>query len=221
MTSTSIAPLATEDLLKALAWRYATKKFDPERKIPAEVWSALEQSLVLTPSSYGLQPWKFVVVTDPALKAKLRPASWNQAQVEDCSHHVVFLAKDTITEADLDHYLARTAEVRGQAPESLAGYKGYMLGDLVNGPRAAVIAEWAARQVYIALGNFMTSAALLGVDTCPMEGMETGKYDEILGLAGTGYRTVVACPAGYRATEDKYAAAPKVRFPASEVVDHR
>jgi nitroreductase len=219
MTSTEI--LAPEDLLKAQAWRYATKKFDPGKKIPPEVWSALEQALVLTPSSYGLQPWKFVVVTDPELKARLRPASWKQAQVEDCSHHVVFLAKERITEADLDHFLARTAQVRGQSLDSLAGYKGYMMGDLVQGPRAAEIAEWAARQVYIALGNFMTSAALLGVDTCPMEGLEPDKYDEILGLKGTGWRTVVACPAGYRADGDKYAAAPKVRFPLEEVIDRR
>jgi nitroreductase len=219
MTGTEI--LAPEDLLKAQAWRYATKKFDPERKIPAEVWSALEQALVLTPSSYGLQPWKFVVVTDPALKAKLRPASWNQAQVEDCSHHVVFLAKEQVTEADLDRFLARTAEVRGQSVEALAGYKGYMMGDLVNGGRSGVIAEWAARQVYIALGNFMTSAAVLGVDTCPMEGLQPEKYDEVLGLAGSGWRTIVACPAGYRAAGDKYASAPKVRFPADQVIDRR
>jgi nitroreductase len=219
MTSTEI--LAPGELLKAQSWRYATKKFDPDRKIPAEIWSALEQALVLTPSSYGLQPWKFLVVTDSALKARLRPASWGQAQVEDCSHHVVFLAKERITEADLDHFLARTAELRGQSVESLAGYKGYMLGDLVNGGRAAVIGEWAARQVYIALGNFMTSAALLGVDTCPMEGLEADQYDEIMGLKGSGWRTIVACPAGYRAAGDKYASAPKVRFPAEEVIEHR
>jgi nitroreductase len=212
---------APEDLLRAQRWRYATKKFDPARKIPGDLWSALEQSLVLTPSSYGLQPWKFIVVTDPALKAKLRPASWNQAQVEDCSHHVVFLAQESISESDLDRFLARTAEVRGVAVESLAGYKGYMMGDLVKGPRSAVIGEWAARQVYIALGNFMASAALLGVDTCPMEGMETAKYDEILGLAGTGFRTVVACPAGYRAEGDKYATTPKVRYPVADVIDRR
>ena len=217
-TSTSLAPA---DLIKAQGWRYATKKFDPTKKIPAELWSTLEQTLVLTPSSYGLQPWKFIVVTDAALKAKLRPVSWNQAQVEDCSHFVVFLAKESISEPDLDRFLARIAEVRGQAVESLAGYKSFMMGDLVKGPRSAVIGEWAARQVYIALGNFMTSAALLGVDTCPIEGLEPAKYDEILGLTGTGYRTVVACPAGYRSVEDKYASAPKVRYPAAELIDRR
>ena len=214
-------PLAAPALLDALHWRYATKLFDPARRIPTDQWTALEQSLVLTPSSYGLQPWKFIVVTDPALKAKLRPVSWNQSQIEDCSHLVVFLAKEDITEGDLDRFIARTAEVRGVPPESLAVYRGYMLGDLVKGPRHAVIAEWAARQVYIALGQFMACAALLGIDTCPMEGLEPAKYDEILGLKGTGYHTLAACPAGYRSPEDKYARLPKVRYESGDVIEQR
>ncbi|HEX9080759.1 MAG TPA: NAD(P)H-dependent oxidoreductase [Holophagaceae bacterium] len=208
-------------LLDALQWRYATKKFDPTKKISAADWAALEQALILTPSSYGLQPWKFLVVTDPALKAKLRPVSWNQSQIEDCSHLVVFVAKEDVTESDVDRFIARVAEVRGVSSESLAGYKGFMMGDLVNGPRHAIIGEWAARQAYIALGNFMTSAAVMGIDTCPIEGLDPAKYDEILGLKGSGYRTLAACPAGYRAADDKYATTPKVRFAAQDVVDHR
>jgi len=210
-----------ESLLQQLNWRYATKKFDTSKKIPAADWAVLEEALILTASSYGLQPWKFIVVTDPALKAKLRPASWNQSQVEDCSHLVVFTAKQDVTEADLDRFIARTAEVRGTTVESLAGYKGFMLGDLVNGARHAVIHEWAARQTYIAMGNLLTSAALLGIDACPFEGIEPAKYDEILGLKGTGYATISACPLGYRAEDDKYASAPKVRFAAKDVIDHR
>ena len=108
-------------LLEQLNWRYATKKFDATKKIPPADWAVIEQALVLTPSSYGLQPWKFIVVTDPALKAKLRPASWNQSQVEDCSHLVVLTAKQDITEADVDRFVARIAEVRGIAVETLAG----------------------------------------------------------------------------------------------------
>ena len=213
--------ISGESLLHQLTWRYATKKFDPLKKISATDWAVLEQALVLTPSSYGLQPWKFIVVTDPALKTRLRPASWNQSQVEDCSHLVVFTAKKDITEADLDRFIARTAEVRGATIESLAGYKGYMVGDLVKGPRHAFIHEWAARQTYIALGNLMTAAAMLGVDACPFEGIEPAKYDEILGLVDTGYATVAACPLGYRSADDKYASAPKVRFEAKDVIDHR
>ncbi len=210
-----------ESLLQQLNWRYATKKFDATKKISAADWTVLEEALILTASSYGLQPWKFIIVTDPALKAKLRPASWNQSQVEDCSHLVVFAAKLDVTEADLDRFITRTAEVRGSTLESLAGYKGFMMGDLVNGARHAVIHEWAARQTYIAMGNLLTSAALLGIDACPFEGIEPAKYDEILGLKGTGYATVSACPVGYRADDDNYAAAPKVRFEAKDIVDHR
>jgi len=204
-----------DSLLQQLNWRYATKKFDATKKLSAADWAVLEQALILTASSYGLQPWKFIVVTDPTLKAK------NQSQVEDCSHLVVFTAKQDITEADLDRFIARTAEVRNTSVESLAGYKGFMMGDLVNGARHAVIHEWAARQTYIAMGNLLTSAALLGIDACPFEGIEPAKYDEILGLKGTGYATVSACPVGYRAEDDKYASAPKVRFEASDIIDHR
>ncbi|WP_257309245.1 NAD(P)H-dependent oxidoreductase [Geothrix fuzhouensis] len=216
-----MSTISGESLLQQLNWRYATKKFDPSKKISAADWAVIEEALILTPSSYGLQPWRFIVVTDPALKAKLRPASWNQSQVEDCSHLVVLTAKQDITEVDVDRFIERIAEVRGATVESLAGYKGYMVGDLVNGPRHAIIHEWAARQTYIALGNLMTSAALLGVDACPFEGIEPAKYDEILGLKGTGYTTISACPLGYRAADDKYASAPKVRFEAKDVVDHR
>ncbi len=130
------ALLSPADLVQTQLWRYATKKFDPNRRIPQDAWAALEQSLMLSPSSFGLQPWKFLVVTDQEVRARLRTASWNQAQVEDCSHLVVFLAKDTIREADVDHFLARTAEVRGQSLESLEPYKSMMMGGLVNGPRA-------------------------------------------------------------------------------------
>ncbi len=216
-----MSTITGESLLEQLNWRYATKKFDATKKISAPDWAVLEQALVLTASSYGLQPWKFIVVTDPALKAKLRPASWNQAQVEDCSHLVVFTAKQDISEADVDRFIARIAEVRGGAVESLAGYKGFMVGDLVKGARHAIIQEWAARQTYIAMGNLLTSAALLGIDACPFEGIEPAKYDEILGLQGTGYATVAACPLGYRASDDKYASVPKVRFETKDVVEHR
>jgi nitroreductase len=214
-------PISTPDLLDALTWRYATKKFDPTKVISAETWSALEDALVLTPSSYGLQPWKFVVVTSPELKETLRPLSWNQAQVTDCSHYVVFTIKKNLTAADVDRFVERTAQVRSVSVESMAGYRNMMVSDVVNGARSFNVNEWATRQAYIALGNFMTSAALVGVDTCPMEGIEPVNYDKALNLAPAGYATVVACAAGYRAEDDKYAELAKVRFAKSEMVDVR
>jgi len=212
--------LASTEVLDVLNWRYATKQFDPSRKIPADVWETLEQALVLSPSSYGLQPWKFFVVTDPATRAALREHSWNQPQVTDCSHHVVFAIRTTIDAAYVEKFIARTAAVRNMPTGSLDFYRDMISADLLNGPRSAMIKEWAARQAYIALGTFMTAAALLGIDTCPMEGLDPAKYDEILGLADQGLQTVVACPAGYRTASDKYATLPKVRFEKDELIRH-
>ena len=207
-------------VVEALTWRYATKAFDPARKIPPEDWAALEQSLILSPSSYGLQPWKFLVITDPALREQLKAHSWNQRQVTECSHFVVFAGQTDISERDVQRWIERIAQVRGVPPEQLNTYREMMVGDLVKGPRHAWIHEWTARQVYLALGTFMTSAALLDVDTCPMEGLDPAKYDEVLKLPAAGYRTLCACAAGYRAADDKYAVTPKVRYAPDEVLQH-
>ena len=212
--------ISNDALLARLNWRYATKAFDSAKKISSTDWAALEQALILTPTSYGFQPYRFVVVTDQATKDSFVPHSWNQKQPSESSHFVVFAAKETVSEADVDHYMARTAEVRGAPVASLDFFKKMLMSDIVNGPRSQQQFEWATRQAYIALGNFMTSAALVGLDTCPMEGIDQLKYDELLDLPAKGYRTVVACAAGYRAVGDKYAAAPKVRFPAEELVIH-
>ena len=209
-----------EALLAQLNWRYATKKFDPARKIAPDVWSALEKALLLTPSSFGLQPWKFIVITDAAVKQQLVPVSWHQKQPAEASHHVVFAARRVLGEKDVDHLIERTIATRGGTAESLKAYRDIMAGFAGKAAKEGWLREWAVRQVYIALGNFMTSAARLGVDTCPMEGISPADYDKILGLEGTEFETVVACAAGYRAGDDKYATAPKVRYPASEIIQH-
>jgi nitroreductase len=212
--------ISNDALLAQLNWRYATKAFDPTKKISTADWAALEQALILTPTSYGFQPYRFVIVTDQATKDRLVLHSWNQKQPAESSHFVVFAAKDSVSEVDVDHYLARVAEVRGVTVESLAFFKKMLVGDIVQGPRSTWQHEWATRQAYIALGNFMTAAALVGIDTCPMEGIDPAKYDEILDLPAKGFKTVVACAAGYRSAADKSATAPKVRYPAAEVVIH-
>ncbi|HET6407709.1 MAG TPA: NAD(P)H-dependent oxidoreductase [Chthoniobacteraceae bacterium] len=213
-------PVSNETLLQQLQWRYATKAFDPWKKISDTDWETLEKTLILTPTSYGLQPMQFVVITDQAMQEALVPHSWNQRQPADCSHFVVFAARTKNTEVDIDRYLSRIAEVRGGAVEALGGLKKMLMGDVVDGPRGHAALEWATRQAYIALGNFMTAAALLGIDTCPMEGFVPEKYDEILGLPAKGYHAAVACAAGYRAEGDKYATVPKVRFSAAELIVH-
>ncbi len=215
-----MTPIDTTQLTAALDWRYATKKFDSSKEIPAATWAALEHALVVSPSSFGLQPWRFIVITDPAVKAKLLPLSWNQAQVTDCSHHVVFAVRKGVDAAYVDKFLARQVELRGGTVEALAPYRGMMTGFLANITAAGQLDAWATKQIYIALGQFMAAAALLGVDACPMEGISPAAYDEVLGLKDTEFATVVACAAGYRAADDKYATAGKVRFPVSDLVSH-
>ena len=212
------APISPQQLVEALNWRYATKKFDPARKISDDGWHALEQSLVLAPSSIGLQPWKFFVVTDPAVKTQLVAASYRQAQPADCSHFVVFTVRRDLDAGHVDRHIARMAEVREVAPDSLAKFRAMTMGNLDKARAEGTLDAWQEHQVYIALGQFMAAAAMLGIDTCPMEGIVPAQYDDILGLAGSDYATVVACAAGYRLPDDKYATTKKVRFRTEDVV---
>lgn len=215
-----MTPISADQILDALHWRYATKRFDAARKIPDDLWSKLEEALVLTPSSYGLQPWKFFVITNQEMKESLVQASYNQRQVADCSHLVVMTVRTAMTEPDVDRLIDFTAETRGIDRQMLAGYRNIMIGDIVTGPRSAEGTTWAKLQSYIALGNFMTAAALLGIDTCPMEGFLPTAFDEALHLDRMGLTTAVLCPAGYRAADDRYAGLAKIRYPRTEIVQH-
>ena len=210
--------LTGEELVAAQQWRYAVKKFDATKKLSSEQWTALEQSLVLTPSSFGLQPWRFIIVQNPAVRKQLTPASWGQTQVEDCSHYVVFAARNGFNQGDIDAHVNQIAKTRGVTAESLDGYRKMMVGSLLS-RSASDLTNWTTKQCYIALGNLMTSAAVLGVDVCPMEGIEPAKYDEILGVSKLGgYSCVVAAAVGFRAADDGYAKAPKVRFGSEQVL---
>lgn len=211
-------PIKGEQLLAQLNWRYATQHFDPARKISPEDWATLENALILTASSWGLQPWTFVVITDQQMREKLFPATYNQRKILDCSHYVVFAVKTKMTEEHVDRHIARTVEVRGGTVEGLQRYRDVMVGDVVMGERGAQALEWAARQAFIALGNLITSAALMGIDTCPMEGFKPDEYDKILDLGAKGLASVVCCAAGYRSATDKYATQKKVRFPREQVI---
>lgn len=209
-----------QQLLQQLQWRYATKQFDPTRRIPAETWEALEQSLVLTPSSFGLQPWRFYIIQDTALREKLVAHSWNQRQVADASHLVAFAAKTNLGSADVDALIARTAQVRNITTESLKGFHGMLTGFLSSPPPGFDVTEWCIRQVYIALGQLMASAAALGLDACPMEGFDAKPWNDLIGCEREGYRIVVLCPVGYRASTDKYASLPKVRYEEGQIIKH-
>jgi nitroreductase len=212
--------ISHQTLSEALNWRYATKKFDATRKIPTDQWQALEESMVLAPSSFGLQPWRFLVVENKDILAQLPAISWGQTQPVDCSHYVVFAYRKELSVADVDHFIKRIAQVRQVSVESLEGYRGFILGYHKAASENGAVDEWCARQVYVAIGQAMTAAAVLGIDTCPMEGIETAKYDALLGLEKEGYTSVCSVAFGYRSAEDKYASLEKVRFPREEVVKY-
>lgn len=213
--------LTGAQLVESLEWRYATKKFDKTKKIDEKTWNALEQVLILTPSSYGAMPYKFYIIQDQGFKEQLTAASFGQQQVSDCSHHVVFVAKEKMDAEHLKKYVEQMASVRGVSASDLEKFEAMMVAQLVDKMSAEQSFKWASNQAYIALGNFMTAAAVLGVDACPFEGINPAKYDEILGLTGTGWKTVCACPTGYRAVDDKYATVKKVRFNAKDLIFHK
>ncbi len=211
--------LSNEQLIESLNWRYATKVFDASKKIPEDQINTLIESLVLTPSSFGLQPWKFFVIADQATKDKLPEVSWGQTQPKDCSHMVVLAIEKGFAGPGVDRFIDRMADVRGVTTESLSGYRDFAGGFVDKANNEGWVDTWATHQVYIAIGQLMTSAALLGIDACPMEGISPDDYDNILGLEEKGYHSVLGCALGYRDESDKYASLPKVRYEQGDVVE--
>ncbi len=212
-------PISSEQLLNQLQWRYAVKRFDATRKIDAHTWKALEASLVLTPSSYGLQPWRFIVITDSNVKSKLPAISWNQQQPQDCSHMVVMAARRTVDVEYIDRFMNSVESQRQLPSGAMNGYRNMLVSTI--GQIEGQHLDWNSRQVYIALGQILVAAALLGVDACPMEGIDRPSYDRLLELDQSEYTSVVACALGYRHTEDRQAQAKKVRFSSDEVIQYR
>ena len=209
--------LSKETILEKLNWRYATKQYDVTKKISAKDWETLEQSLILAPSSFGIQPYKFIVVTDQEIKEKLRPAAWGQSQITDSSHLVVFAHKKTLTDEDIEHYVDRIVEVRGVERETLTDYENIMKGSAKKAVDGGYVEIWNSRQAYIALGFLLQTAALLNIDATPMEGFDAVQFDEILGL--TDYSAVVVAAVGYRDAENDWLAnLPKVRFSEDELI---
>ncbi len=208
--------ISEKTILDHLNWRYAVKKFDASKKVSDEDFAALEQSLILAPSSYGLQPYKFIVVTDEALKEKLRPACYGQTQIVDSSHLVIFAAKMELDDEFVEEYVQRLQEVRGTPREMIEEYIGMMKGTMKTLRDNGLEVSWSQRQAYIALGFLLETAAVLKIDACPMEGFEIEKVNEILGLEG--YTASVLCTLGYRAEDDWLAAVEKVRFTNDKLI---
>lgn len=197
-------------------WRYATKKFDATRKITDADLAKLKEAIRLSASSFGLQPYKVLIIENPEVRAQLQPASWGQSQIVDASHLIVFANSTNLNEADVDAYMETTAATRNVALEDLKGYSDYIKGFVANLP-ADVKANWTAKQTYIALSNLLNAAAELKIDATPMEGFEPAKYNEILGLTEQGLNASVVAALGYRSEEDGYQHAPKVRKPNEDL----
>ncbi len=213
-----MTPIQDKTIIERLNWRYATKKFDSQKKISEAHWATLAESLRLAPSSYGLQPWQFLIVQSSDLRDQLTPFTWNQTQVKDCSHYVVLTYKKKMDETYIQNFIAKNAEVRDIPASNLDDYKKLMIDNLVKGPRSETINWWAQRQCYIAMGFLMETAALLEIDTCPIEGLDPAAYDKILKIEDSEYATVAAVACGYRHADDKYQFAKKVRFDSASVV---
>lgn len=196
--------------IDTLNWRYATKKFDASKKLDHSTLEQLKEAIRLSASSYGLQPYKVLVIEDPELREKLKPAAWNQPQITDASHLIVFAHDTNFGDEHIDHYINNVATTRNLDPETLKGYGDFMKSKITPLP-AETKAAWTAKQTYIALGNLLSAAAHLKVDACPMEGFEADKFDEILGLKAKNLSTAVIATIGYRSEEDDTQHYAKVR----------
>lgn len=207
-----------KNVIDAMKWRYATNKFDTTKKLSDAQLSELLDAMVLAPSSYGLQPWKFIVVTNPEVREKLQAAGYNQAKISEASHLIVLAVEKNINDALVDTFIKSVSEVRGVSVADLKGYADMIKGS-ISGMTPEQRVEWAARQAYIALGVLVTAAAIEGIDVGPMEGFDAKKFDEILGLDKRGLESKVAAAVGFRISdEESHQAHKKVRFPREQVV---
>ncbi|MDX1761159.1 MAG: NAD(P)H-dependent oxidoreductase [Christiangramia sp.] len=204
--------------IEDLNWRYATKKFDANKDLSQEVLNHLLESIQLSASSYGLQPYEVIVVKDMETREKLKAAAWSQTQITDASYLIVFANLKSVSESYVDSYLDNIASTRNLSREDLKGME-----DMIKSTTLQLSPEvqnnWAAKQAYIALGNLLSAAANLKIDTCPMEGFDSDKFDEILGLKDKNLTTAVIAPVGYRSEEDQYQHLTKVRKSKSDLIE--
>lgn len=191
-------------------WRYATKKFDPTKKISSADLALLKEAIRLSSSSYGLQPYKVLIIENPELLEQLKPAAWNQSQITDASQLIVFANVINIGDAEIDAYVRNISQTRGVPCENLEGYGNFMKSkistlaqDLKN--------NWTSKQTYLALGNLLNAAAELKIDVTPMEGFDAQVFNEILGLNEKGLNASVIATIGYRHEADATQHLKKVR----------
>ncbi|MFZ2152005.1 MAG: NAD(P)H-dependent oxidoreductase [Minisyncoccia bacterium] len=223
--------ITPQDTLNALNTRYAVKKFDSSKKLSDEYIELLEETLRLTPSSFGFEPWKFVFITDPNVRQKLFEFSPKNPQVVDAPLLIVLCAKDYVGNNDVVDLVQRTMKIRQVEEKVLGGFKKglyryvwarniniWLLGimEIISGTK--VFRQWETKQVYVALGNLLTVCAYHKIDTAPMEGFNQQAYKTILSEKIEGYSPVILCAVGYHSDHDVFASMAKVRKGKEEVI---
>lgn len=203
--------------IAALKWRYATKRFDPNGILSDEQVEKLKQAFNLTATSYGLQPLKLVVIHDKNLQEKLREHSFNQLQVSTASHVLILCIEKKVGKQFIENYFDHVRKIRNTPEDILKPHKNFLVEDFERKP-IDDIRTWATHQAYLVLGTLLTVCAVEGIDSCPMEGFISKKYDEVLGLDELNLQSVLVLPVGFRAREDFFADFKKVRRPIEETI---
>jgi len=198
------------EFIKNANWRYATKKFDASKKVSSEDFTTLKEAIRLSASSYGLQPYKILIIENPEIRAQLQPVSWGQSQIVDASHLLVIANSVNLGENEIDEFIENVATTRNLPIDTLQGYADFMKSKVVSLPEEARN-TWTSKQAYIALGNLLNVAADLKIDVTPMEGFESKKYNELLGLEKLGLNASIVAAIGYRHDDDATQHYTKVR----------
>lgn len=204
-------------MIDALEWRYATKKFDESKTIDSSKIELLKKAFNLTPTSYGLQPLRLVIIKNQDLKGKLFEHSYNQIQVTTASHVLVICIENIVDENFINHNFELQKEIRNAKDETLKPFRDFLIADFSKRSEQNIKA-WGINQAYLALGNLLTVCAVEKIDACPMEGFVGKAYDDILNLKEKGISSALVLPIGYRAEGDKFADFKKVRRPQEETI---
>ncbi len=205
------------NIIEQLQWRYATKNFDNTKKLTVDQLHTLLQSVNLSASSYGMQPFEVMVIENQNLKDRLRVVSGDQSQVSDASQLILFAARNNLSPVHVEEYIQRIMTIRNVSYDSLSDYRNRIIKSISSKSPEALL-QWASRQIYIALGFLLVAAAVEKIDACPIEGFEKEMYDEILGLKEKGLSSVVMAAVGFRSADDKYQFKPKVRKSIKELI---
>ena len=203
-------------LLNNLKWRYATKQFDPSKKVSKDNLDILKEAVQLSVSSYGLQLYKVLIIENKDLREKLKAVSWGQNQITDASHLFIFCNYNDVQGNHVDDFLELTANAQNINVSNLNGYGDFMKGKIGEMTKTEQ-SNWTIRQTYLALGNLLNACADLKIDACPMEGFEAEKYNDILGLNERGLNAAVIATIGYRSKDDQGQYRPKVRKPLNKL----